>query len=212
MQLVFESVGHAYGERAVLSCLNWTATAGAVSVITGPNGSGKTTLLKIASGLLRPASGRVRLVVGNRTLEHGAVRREVGYVAPELGLYDRLTALENLAFLAAVRGQRQSRDQLVLQLQCFQLGGSIHQPAGALSSGMRQRLKLASALLHKPPVLVLDEPTSNLDDEGKVLVRKVVREQAERGIVLFATNEPLEVTEYGPQVLRLHPAGAGAGP
>jgi heme exporter protein A len=157
--------------------------------ITGPNGSGKSTLAKILSGLLTPTAGTVSMEVGNASLKAEERRDYIGFVAPYLQLYDEFTGLENLHMASRIRGRSGSFEQNDSLLRRV---GLIHRKddrVGTYSSGMKQRLKYAFALLHNPLILILDEPMTNLDEPGIAVVREIVREQAEVGIVVVATND-----------------------
>jgi heme exporter protein A len=157
--------------------------------ITGPNGSGKSTLAKILSGLLTPTAGTVAMEVDDVSLKAEQRRDYIGFVAPYLQLYDEFTGSENLHLASRIRGRSESsehNDDLLKRV------GLIHRKderVGTYSSGMKQRLKYAFALLHNPLILILDEPMTNLDEPGIAVVREIVREQAEVGIVVVATND-----------------------
>jgi heme exporter protein A len=129
-------------------------------------------------------------------------RRLTGLVAVDVALYGELTAWENLSFFARVRGLRLTAAEGEPLLDAVGLSGRAEDLVQTYSSGMRQRLKYACALLHRPPFLLLDEPGSNLDEAGRAIVEGIIARQRERGLVVLATNEPREVA-YGDTVLRL---------
>ena len=191
--LSLENLGKAYGQRRVLAGIFLTATGGDVVTVTGPNGSGKSTLLKIVAGLLRTSRGEVRLRIEGRALDLPERRRAVGYAAPDLALYPDLTGRENLAFFTAVRGRRLPSSEGERRLADVGLAGRGDDFVGAYSSGMRQRLRLAFALLGDPQVLLLDEPSATLDEGGVAMVADIVAAQkAAGGVTLLATNDPRE--------------------
>jgi len=193
-----------YGRRTVFKALSGRFVPGKSYVISGPNGSGKSTLLRIICGLLRPSSGEVQLQVEGRSIKETCERGTyIGYLSPELNLYDRLTAFENLAFFASLKGLAVDESYIEELLERVQLERFTHLATGTFSSGMKQRLKLAFALLHRPPVLILDEPTTNLDDRGKKLVAELIGEQRHRGMAIIASNEPGEVEKYGQEIYSL---------
>lgn len=204
------SLSKSYGDKTVIRDLNRVFEHNMSCVITGPNGSGKTTLLKLISGLLRPTDGRVELCLKGEKIPQKAVRKHVGLVSPDLNLYDRLTALENLSFFAKLRGFVCGPDRISELLETFQLLDCADRAVAHFSSGMKQRLKFAFAFLHRPLFLLLDEPGAGLDGEGKALVRIMVAEQKKRGIVVIATNEPEEVDEHGQEVIDLGCCGSGS--
>jgi len=188
--LRLENVGKSFGSRRALHQVSLDAGGGEVAVIIGPNGSGKSTLLKIVAGLLRPTRGVVGLTLDGTDLDVAARRRAVGYAAPDLALYPELTGIENLRFFAAVRGGRLSPEEAERRMDAVGLAGRGGDPAGAYSSGMRQRLRLAFALLPAPPLLLLDEPSLALDASGADLVAGIVAAQrAAGGLTLLATND-----------------------
>jgi heme exporter protein A len=166
-------------------------------IVSGANGSGKSTLLRIIAGLLTPTSGCVEVNVYGSLLDRASSRRYFGYVAPDLVLYRELTGAENLQFFAELHGIRLDRGALIDLLTRVGLRGRGRDLVGTYSSGMRQRLKYAFALLHDPPILLLDEPTANLDVDGVEIVERIVSAQQKRdggGLTVVATNEPRELT------------------
>ena len=161
--------------------------------VTGRNGAGKTTLLKVVAALLRPGRGVLRWEDDGATaLTPAGARSRHGFAGPELGLWEELTALENLAFGARARGLAWSDDDGIAWLDRLGLSGRGGERLATYSSGMKQRVKLAFAMLGEPWLVLLDEPGSNLDDDGRVAVERLVREAAERALVVVATNDPAE--------------------
>ncbi len=160
--------------------------------VTGANGAGKSTLLKLIAGLLRPSGGSLAVEVHGTPAAPAARRDVVGYAAPDLQFYEELTAGENLAFVAGCRGLPDGGARVAECLGFVGLAERAHDRVAALSSGMRQRLRLAFAILHRPPLLLLDEPGSHLDDSGRALTERLVAEQRGRGLVVIATNDERE--------------------
>lgn len=183
-----------FGTRRVLDEVSFTLTVGDSLAVVGRNGSGKTTLLRILAGLAAPTRGTVTFTNEKKKLARAEVRRRLSYVGPELTLYDSLTAAENLTFFASMRGISLDKNRVDSILADMQLGGRGGDFYGAYSSGMKQRLKYAVALLNDPVFLLLDEPTANLDDEGKTVVAGIIARQKKDGILIVATNE---AGEYG---------------
>ncbi len=191
--LTLENVGKAFGARRVLGAVSLTMTPGDVVCVTGRNGSGKSTLVKIVAGLLRPTQGAVRLSDAGKILDMAERRRAVGYAAPDLALYDELTGRENLSFFARVRGARLNEMEIERRLSEVGLSGRGDDWVRAYSSGMRQRLRLAFALLAEPILLLLDEPSLALDESGTALIENIVtRQKAAGGLTLLATNDKNE--------------------
>lgn len=192
----------AFDSRVLFRDVDLKLHSGQCLVVTGRNGSGKTTLLRIIAGLARPSRGQVVVTDEAGAMDASRLRRHLGLVAPDLVLYDELTALENLSFFARIRGIPSNRDRVQALLEYVGLQGRGGELVGTFSSGMKQRLKYAYALQHSPSVLLLDEPTSNLDEDGVEMARRVILSQKERGVLVLATNN-VEETVYGDQVLRL---------
>src|SRR5262249_6362239 len=145
------------------------------------------------AGLLKPSEGRTRVTVDGRERPLANRRDVLGLATPELSFYEEFTAAENLAFAAEARGLARPAHAAAQALELVGLSTRAGDRVAGSSSGMKQRLGLAFALLHSPPILMLDEPGSHLDDTGREVVREVVAHQAARGIVLLATNDPGEI-------------------
>ena len=183
LRVVFRAVSGAAepGEKVLIPTPYWVSypEPGEVLAITGPNGSGKSTLLTILCGLLRATRGEVRYLADSAEIPRDRWRKYLGIVAPAMSLYENLDALENLRFLALVRGPARSTT------------------VRGFSTGMHQRLKIAQAILHDPPVLFLDEPGSNLDPAGQDWLEELVARERGRGkTVVLATNDRREM-EWG---------------
>jgi len=192
----------AYHYRKLFSGLSFAVENNTVFAVLGANGSGKTTLLRIICDLVPATSGKVEVSAAGRLLNATERRAMVGLVSPDLELYSELSAFENLEFFAGVRGLAFSREKAREMLEYVGLKGRGHDYVSTYSSGMKQRLKYAYALFHDPRILILDEPTSNLDSRGVALVEEVIRRQRERGIVIMATNEQREES-YADRTLSL---------
>lgn len=200
--LHLDNVGVEYGTRQVLAGISLTLQHGEVLVISGANGSGKSSLLRVLCGLQRPSHGQVALHVGSRSFAPSQCAYLIGWVAPDLNLYRELTALENLAFFAEVRGLRRTRAELLALLQTVELAERGDDMLATFSSGMQQRMRYAYALLHHPLLLLLDEPTVTLDERGMALVERIVAYQRRHGLTVIATNDQREL-RFGDYVLRL---------
>ncbi|CEK15486.1 ABC transporter ATP-binding protein [Chthonomonas calidirosea] len=195
IRIVLSNLGHHFGTRSVFEKVHLEVVSGQIGAICGPNGAGKSTLLRIVAGLLTPTQGEARFEIAGYALDALERRPFIGYVAPDLRLYHELTGVENLQFFAELRGTKLSRDHLKQLLTRVGLLGRGSDLVANYSSGMRQRLKYALALSNDPPVLLLDEPTANLDSDGVAMVEQIIAEQCQRpqgGLVLIATNEPEE--------------------
>jgi heme exporter protein A len=165
-------LGRAYGERAALADLTLTVAAGTTLVVFGPNGAGKSTLLRILATLLRPHAGTARVLGHDLPGQAWAVRGRVGFLAHEPLLYRELTVRENLAFHARLHGVAAGRiDEL---LAATALADRADDPVRTLSRGLTQRAAVCRAVLHDPPLLLLDEPRANLDPRSIELVEPLV--------------------------------------
>jgi heme exporter protein A len=192
-ELALESVSKSYGARQVLRSVSATVRTGQVLAITGPNGSGKSTLIKVACRLVRPTHGQVLWKLGGKEIPAEAGRKIIGFISPDLVFYDELTAAENLRFFAQARGIKITDEDIESALRSLHLRGRGADVVGSYSSGMKQRLKYAFALQHDPPLLLLDEPTANLDTQGVSLVHDLIEDSKRSKCIVIATNEPEEV-------------------
>jgi len=188
--LRFEGIRRRFGRLSVLEGVSGAVAPGEVLLVTGPNGSGKSTLLRCLAGLLAPESGRIEYTEQDGLLATDERRRRVGYVAPDLAFYNELTVEENLVFFARLRRVSPERSLAVVD----RLGLPRDRMAGALSSGMRQRLRWAWALTHNPRLLLLDEPFQNLDASGEQGTRDLLREHLDRdGLAVVANPSAVEI-------------------
>ena len=202
--LDFSGLVRSFGAVPVLAGVSGEARPGELLRVTGSNGAGKSTLLRCLAGLLRPQAGTVRLREDGLDLDAASRRRRVGYVAPDLAFYEPLSASENLAFFCRLRGVPAERAAELLAL----LGVPAGRAAGALSSGMRQRLRWAWALLHRPRLLLLDEPFQNLDADGETALRALLAAHLDAGgIAVVATPTNLELPNVS-STLELAPPSA----
>jgi heme exporter protein A len=198
MRLVAENLSRSFGRRA-FGPVSFSVQKGRVLGVAGENGSGKTTLLKVLAGLLRPSGGSTKIFLEGEEPAGGHEPRDVmasiGWVAPDLALYGELTAEENLIFFEKVRGSvgGPSRAKELLAGVGLPESSYSKKALGALSTGQRQRVKLAFATLHEPDLLLLDEPGANLDEAGRSIVEKVVAGQRLRGITVIASNDPRDL-------------------
>lgn len=214
LRLRLSGVGKAFGQRVLFRNLHLEVEEGQFLAIKGPNGSGKTTLLKILAGLERTTRGRVEVLEGERILGEEERRALIGFAGPDLVLYPDLTAWENLEFFAQVRGIPWDGDTVNRLLGWVGLEGREVDRVRTFSSGMKQRLKLAFALFHQPRILLLDEPTTNLDADGIQRVDQLLANYRSQGILVVASNSSQE-TEGADRVVDLgagHLGDPGEGP
>lgn len=191
VELRAHNLAHRFGRRVLFRKLNLRVGAGECLLVTGPNGAGKSTLLQILAGLTRASTGSVELLAP-QPISREQQRRVIGMVTPDLVLYNELTAHENLAFFAGIRGVAWRRERSLESLARMGLEARLDDPLKSFSSGMRVRMKYAVALQADPLLLLLDEPTAMLDQRGAALVEQVIADQRLRGVTVLATNDPRE--------------------
>lgn len=183
--ITFDDVSLSFGRRELFKKISLKLRGGKIIGVTGANGAGKSTFLKLAGKILKPDSGTVNFPAD----------KKIAAVAPEMKIYDNLTAIENLKFFAELRGKNLSAEKILelgervgLDLETF---GKVR--AENFSTGMRQRLKFAILLSVDADIWLLDEPTANLDDDGRKKFFKELQAVKHDKIILLATNDRAEV-------------------
>lgn len=187
--LQLENIVKYFGRRLVFDSINSIFNPGSVYGISGPNGSGKSTLVKIIANIISPTRGKVIHKFNNTIIDVDKLHNHIGFVSPYLFLYDEFTAEENLIHFSNIRGIKFNKvksDYLFNQLNLFDRRSDL---VRGYSSGMKQRLKFIFSLLHEPQLVILDEPTSNLDNAGKEKVYELIIEEAKTNLVIIASNE-----------------------
>lgn len=172
ISLQLQQLTKSYGPRPVFEDITLSHKAGVLG-IAGSNGSGKSTLLKCLGGLLRPDSGHIIWKIGEREFTPPELKPHLGYSGPYISLYKELTVRENLKFLARLRKTALHDKALDYLLSFVDLAHSGHQLFGNLSTGQQQRARIASSIFHDPAVLLLDEPGSNLDENGREVIARL---------------------------------------
>lgn len=185
-------LGRTFGARTPLADVSFTVAPGEVVGLVGPNGGGKSTLLTLVAGLVRATTGSVTVagVPADRLATEATGK--VGLITAEPGLYPLLTGWENLVFFGALYGRDEAdvRARATPLLTALDLGEVLDAPVAGYSSGMRQKVSLTRALLSDPALLLLDEPTSNLDPVSALQIFRTVRSEADRGVgVMLATHD-----------------------
>lgn len=187
-----ENLTRKFDRKAIFENVSFTLTSGSSTAITGRNGSGKSTLIKIISNLLSQSSGELNLYEGENKVKRENVFKYIGFVSPYLNLYDEFTGYENLKIISDIRGSGHGNiDNVLNRVGLYPRRNDLLK---IYSSGMKQRLKIAFSILHSPEVLLLDEPTSNLDTDGISIVDDIVNEYKGNRIVIIATNDAHERT------------------
>ena len=192
-------LGRSFGTKRVLRGLDLDVAERDVLVVTGPNGSGKSTLLALCAGLLAPTAGELEIEVE---------RGRLGYLAHEPLVYRELTALENLELYGRLYRVPERRERIGMLLERHGLWEVRNERVGSYSRGMTQRLALCRALLHEPPLLLLDEPFTALDAEGAELLDRQLADVAGHATVLLATHEPERVAPLATGRLALSGVGS----
>ena len=189
-----EQVDKSLGQRQILKDVSFTVEPGDIFGYLGPNGAGKTTTIRIILGLFCPDSGQVK-VLGRDVFSEPEVKRHIGFVLEADGLYDNLTARENLAYYGEIYRVNNVESRIDETLEAVGLRERANDRVGKYSKGMRQRLALARAILHDPELLVLDEPTVNLDPSGQMEIRELITTFAEHGKTVFLSSHNLDEVE-----------------
>jgi ABC-2 type transport system ATP-binding protein len=190
-----------YGARRAIANLTFDAEQGEIVGFLGPNGAGKTTTMRILSGYMPPTDGTA-MVAGYDVVEESLeVRKRVGYLPETVPLYSDMTALDYLKFMADLRHIPNSRERAYQTLEQVNLSDRADGYIGNFSKGMRQRMGLAQALIHRPEVLILDEPTIGLDPAQVVEMRSVIREIGKDRTVLLSTHILPEAQQICDRVL-----------
>ncbi|MCY3613681.1 MAG: ABC transporter ATP-binding protein [Bacteroidetes bacterium] len=194
LSLTVRGGGHTYGYRRIFSNVDLTLLPGEMLAITGENGSGKSTLLRILAGVLQPTKGEVELILDGQRIPRELHALNVGFVAPYVNVYEGLTLRENLAFIMRVRAMNEPMEHMESIVAEVGLSDWIDAQVGTYSTGMQQRVRFAAALLHRPRVLLLDEPMTGLDAKGRAVFEKAIFRVKEAGyLVAIASNSKDEI-------------------
>ncbi len=179
-----------FDRRPIFRNLDFTLTNSDSAAITGRNGSGKSTLIKVLANVYTQTSGEISLSIDGKKIERENYYKYIGFVSPYLNLYDEFTGYENLHIITKIRGMDANGiDDVLKRVGLYE---RRHDLVKIYSSGMKQRLKLAFSVLHNPLILMLDEPTSNLDAEGVGVVDGMAEEYKNEKILIIATNDEHE--------------------
>ncbi len=190
------SIVRRFGKITAVDDVSFEIRPGEIFGILGPNGSGKTTTIRILCGLLQPTSGTARVAGIDVVQDPDAVKSRIGYMSQAFGLYRDLTIEENLRFYAGVYGLDQDwRERVSWAVGAMHITATPSQLAGTLSGGIKQRLALACALLHRPPVVFLDEPTAGVDPAARRLFWRIIRGFADEGTTMIVTTHYMDEAE-----------------
>jgi ABC-2 type transport system ATP-binding protein len=185
-----------FGTVIAVDGVTFEIRAGEIYGILGPNGSGKTTTIRMLCGLMRPTSGTAVVAGVDVVRDPDGVKARIGYMSQAFGLYRDLTSLENLRFYAGLYGMdREWRERAEWALDAMRLQDAARRPAGTLSGGTKQRLALGCAILHRPPVVFLDEPTAGVDPYARRVFWDIIRGLASRGTTMIVTTHYMDEAE-----------------
>jgi len=192
-----ESVSKSFGTVRAVIDLSLTVGSGEIMGLLGPNGSGKTTTMKVMMGILRPDSGRVNVFDVDVLKRPVDARRIIGYVPETPYLYEYLTAAEYLDFVGVAYGIKpEERKQRVEELlQALQIGEHVNEVMSGFSQGMKQKVAITAALLHRPKALILDESLNGLDPRSARIVKELLHRLAREGVAVLFSTHVLEIAE-----------------
>jgi len=195
--IVFEGVTHRYGSQCALDHIDFSVPRGAIFGLIGPNGSGKSTTLNILTTLLRASKGTARVLGHDVHSESMAVKEKIGYAPEEVSLYNGLSALEFVTLSASLHHlpQDEAARRATEELTFFGLEERMNDQVGTYSKGMRRKTLIASAMVHRPEILVLDEPMEGLDVVAQKMLKDRVLEMVANGVTVVYSTHILELLE-----------------
>ena len=195
--VILESVSKRFGDVWAVRDLSLSIEHGRVYGLLGPNGSGKSTTMKMILGLVKPDSGKILVDGIDVSKDPVEVRRMIGYVPETPRLYDYLTGIEYLDFIGEAYGMSPEERKRRIEefLEAFELKGRENELISGYSKGMKQKIALIAALIHKPKILILDEPLSGLDPRSARIVKDLIHELAEEGVTTIFSTHILEIAD-----------------
>jgi ABC-2 type transport system ATP-binding protein len=195
--LRLDSLSKSFGETKAVQRVSLSLRAGEILGILGPNGSGKTTTMKMILGVLKPDAGTIKVNGEDISKDPIAAKLKMGYVPETPQLYEFLTAIEYLDFVSEMYGVplAERKERIGQFVQAFQLSGHENELMSGYSQGMRQKVAIISALVHRPEILVLDEALNGLDPRAAKLVKDILRQLAAEGVSMLFSTHVLEIAE-----------------
>ncbi|HET6168592.1 MAG TPA: ABC transporter ATP-binding protein [Terracidiphilus sp.] len=196
--VVIENLGKRFGDFVAVDRINLAIRRGEVFGFLGPNGAGKSTTIRMLCGLLRPTEGRATVAGFDVARQPEAVRQNIGYMSQKFSLYNDLKVIENIRLFAGLYsvGRKELDDRIDWTLEMASMKGQEQLITGTLPGGWKQRLALGCAVLHKPPIIFLDEPTSGVDPIARRRFWELIHEMAGEGMTIFVTTHYMEEAEY----------------
>jgi len=198
-----EKITKYYNDIAVVNNISFSLKEGSVIGFLGPNGAGKTTTMRMLSGYLHPDSGNIEVLNHNIIKERIAAQKHIGYLPEAPGGFNKLTVREFLTFCCQTRAFNRKFTRQAIDYVCskIELESVLDKSLGLLSKGWKQRAWLAQAIIHDPPILLLDEPTDGLDPNQKDQVRKIIKDMSSTKVILITTHILDEIEELCEQVI-----------
>jgi ABC-2 type transport system ATP-binding protein len=192
--ITVESLRKDFGAFTAVDNISFDVNRGEVLGFLGPNGAGKSTTMKMITGFLTPSAGRIRVDGMDVTKQPTQTKQLIGYLPEGAPAYGDMTVTSFLGFIANIRGYRGAEKQRRIQsaIDKVNLGSVIHKPVDTLSKGFKRRVGMAQAILHEPPLLIMDEPTDGLDPNQKHEVRELIREMAQQDKAILISTHILE--------------------
>jgi len=186
-----------YKRTPAVDDVSFTITSGEIVGVLGPNGAGKTTLLSLLSTLLKPDQGELYFNKENIVKNPKAIRPCLGFVPQDIALYERLNVKDNMLFWGGIYGIKRSetRDRMIEVLKTVGLNTKIDEKVGNLSGGMKRRLNIAAALIHKPQIVIMDEPTVGIDTESREYIISAIKDLKTQGTIIIYTSHHIEEAE-----------------
>jgi ABC-2 type transport system ATP-binding protein len=186
-----------YGKKQALADVSFSLEAGSCFGLLGPNGAGKSTTMKILTGIVKPDGGSARLQGQQMIGNSDAVAKLIGYVPQEITLYEKLSAYDNLRFFGAAYGVRGSEleRRICELLEATGLAERAKDVVGTYSGGMKRRINIAAAMLHRPKLLILDEPTVGIDPQSRNHIFQMIRKLIQQGMTVIYSTHYMEEVE-----------------
>jgi ABC-2 type transport system ATP-binding protein len=198
VSVVVENLTKRFGSFVAVDRISFAAHRGEIFGFLGPNGAGKSTTIRILCGLLRPTFGRALVAGIDVAAQPEAIRQQIGYMSQRFSLYNDLRVVENLRFFGGLYSvpPRDIPERLAWALRMAGLEGREQSPTGSLAVGWKQRLALGCAVLHRPPIVFLDEPTSGVDPVSRRQFWELIHQMVAEGITVFVTTHYMDEAEY----------------
>ena len=198
LPVVVRDLTRTFGDFIAVDSVSFDVREGEIFGFLGPNGAGKTTTIKMLTGLLPPTSGEGWVAGHDVRHERALIKRRIGYMSQRFSLYGDLTVAENIELFAGLYGVTGERfeERRAWILEMSELGAAEHRPTDSLPLGWKQRLALGCALVHEPPILFLDEPTSGVDPVARRRFWDLIDGMADRGTTVFVSTHYMEEAEY----------------